>query len=83
VRIINDILSDHIQNQNDELSDEYRFDYQRAKPNRFAARNEAQNLTVVVLDDDVAQVFTTPESVNKVLRALIKSMPRSASGETA
>ncbi|MEI1375769.1 hypothetical protein PQG02_02715 [Nostoc sp. UHCC 0926] len=29
----------------------------------------------VVLDEDVAQVFTTPESVNKVLRALIESMP--------
>jgi hypothetical protein len=29
----------------------------------------------VVLDDDVAQVFTTPESVNNVLRALIQTMP--------
>lgn len=73
--------SDHIQNQNDELLAEYRFDYQKAKPNRFAARDETQKLTVVVLDEDVAQVFTTPESVNKVLRALIKSMPQSASSE--
>jgi hypothetical protein len=38
---------------------------------------------VVVLDEDVAQVFTTPEAVNKVLRALIESMPQSAGGETA
>jgi len=63
------------------LLDEYRFDYQKAKPNRFAALSETQRLTVVVLDEDVAQVFTTSESVNKVLRALIESMPHSANGE--
>lgn len=73
--------SDHTQNSEDELLAEYRFDYQKAKPNRFATRSGAQKLTVVVLDEDVAQVFTTPESVNKVLRALIESMPQSASGE--
>lgn len=63
------------QNSDDELQPEYRFNYQKAKTNRFAARNGTQKLTVVVLDEDVAQVFTTPESVNKVLRALIESMP--------
>lgn len=74
---------DHTQNFGDELSPEYRFDYKKAKPNRFAVGHETQKLTVVVLDEDVAQVFTTPESVNKVLRALIESMPQSAGGETA
>lgn len=39
-------------------------------------------MTVVVLDEDVAQVFTTPES-SKVLRALIEAMPQAASDETA
>ncbi|MEH2359192.1 hypothetical protein [Nostoc sp.] len=53
------------QNSNDELQAEYRFDYQKAKPNRFAAYSGTQQLTVVVLDEDVAQIFTTPESVNK------------------
>jgi hypothetical protein len=70
------------QNFDDELQPEYRFDYQKAKPNRFSARSGTQKLTVVVLDEDVAQVFTTPESVNKVLRALIESMPQAANGET-
>ena len=70
------------QNSDDELLVEYRFDYQKAKPNRFATRSGTQQLTVVVLDEDVAQVFTTPESVNKVLRALIESMPQAANGET-
>jgi hypothetical protein len=60
---------------NDDLAPEYHFDYQKAKPNRFANRSGQDGLTVVVLDEDVAQVFTTPEAVNKVLRALIGAMP--------
>lgn len=74
---------DHQQNPEDELLSEYRFDYQKAKPNRFVVRSGMKKLTVVVLDEDVAQVFTTPESVNKVLRALVESMPQAASGEKA
>jgi hypothetical protein len=61
-------------NSDDELLAEYHFDYEKAKPNRFAAHGGKQVLKVVVLDEDVAQVFTTPESVNKVLRALIEAM---------
>ncbi|MBD1868263.1 hypothetical protein H6G00_27955 [Leptolyngbya sp. FACHB-541] len=64
------------QNSDDELLTEYYFDYKKAKPNRFAARDGEQVLKVVVLDEDVAKVFTTPESVNKVLRALIETMPQ-------
>jgi hypothetical protein len=30
----------------------------------------------VALDPDVSEVFTTPDSVNKALRALIEAMPR-------
>jgi hypothetical protein len=33
------------------------------------------------LDEDVAEVFSTPESVNKVLRALIEAMPQASSGD--
>jgi len=69
-------------NSDDELLAEYHFDYKKAKPNRFA-QTEKQLLKVVVLDEDVAQVFTTPESVNKVLRALIESMPQLTDGDTA
>jgi hypothetical protein len=53
---------------------EYKFDYSTAKPNRFAARVDKSRL-VVALDPDVSNVFTTPEAVNKVLRALIDAMP--------
>jgi hypothetical protein len=61
---------------NDELLPEYRFDYTQAKPNRFASQEGSSAQRMVLLDEDVAQVFTTPESVNKVLRALIASMPQ-------
>ncbi len=67
-------------NTDDDLLPEYNFDYQKAKPNRFANRSEAKSLNIVVLDEDVARVFTTPEAVNKVLRALIESMPQSSVG---
>jgi hypothetical protein len=58
----------------DQLRDEYRFDYSRAKPNRFASRTDRSRL-VVALDPDVSKVFTTPDAVNKALRALIEAMP--------
>ena len=67
--------SDYTQNFEDELLPEYQFDYEKAKPNRFAVGRRTQKLRVVVLDEDVAQVFTTPESVNEALRTLIESMP--------
>ncbi|MEG4283780.1 hypothetical protein QUB68_11680 [Microcoleus sp. A006_D1] len=69
-------------NSEDELLPEYRLDYKKAKPNRFANRSGKQQMTVVVLDEDVARIFSTPEAVNKVLRALIEAMPQASSGET-
>jgi hypothetical protein len=63
--------------ENDMLP-EYRFDYSKARPNRFAARLQ-RGSRVVVLDPDVAAVFSTPESVNTVLRALIETMPKNGS----
>jgi hypothetical protein len=56
---------------------EYDFDYRQARPNRFALRGEGGHLTVV-LDPDVARVFTTAATVNAVLRALIATMPNTA-----
>lgn len=61
-----------------DLLPEYRFDYRKAKPNRFAARIKRDS-RAVVLDPDVAAVFSTTESVNAVLRALIATMPQQPS----
>jgi len=58
----------------EDLEPKYRLDYRRAKPNRFAEHFAGTRM--VVLDEDVARVFTTPESVNAVLRALLETMPQ-------
>jgi hypothetical protein len=66
----------------DELAKEYHFDYRAARPNRFAKTMEGSPL-VVVLDQDVAKVFTTPEAVNNALRALMDAMPAKTRRSTA
>jgi len=65
-----------------ELASEYRFDYKKAKPNRFAPRMKNEPL-IVMVDPDVAKVFTTSEEVNKALRALISAMPEKKKKITA
>ncbi len=62
----------------DELLSEYHFDYGKARPNRFAASCPPGG-RLIVLEPDIAQVFTTAESVNLVLRALLTTMPPLAS----
>lgn len=57
-----------------DMLEEYNFDYKKAKPNRFA-RLIKQNQVIVPLDEDVAEVFSTPNEVNNALRALIKIYP--------
>ncbi len=58
-----------------DLRSEYRFDYSKARPNRFAGRPRVQPV-VVVLAPDVAKVFKDGESVNAVLRSIVKALPR-------
>ncbi len=57
----------------DELRPEYRFDYSKTKPNRFAARM-SEDVIAVVLEPDVAAVFNSSESVNALLRSVISVM---------
>ncbi len=66
----------------DEMLSEYELDYRKARPNRFAMRVAQEERTVVVLDPDIAEVFTTPEAVNNLLRALIMAMPRTPKGKS-
>jgi len=58
-----------------EMASEYQFDYKKAKPNRFAKKMKTSELLIVMLDSDVAKVFTSADEVNKALRALISAMP--------
>jgi hypothetical protein len=60
---------------NDELREEYQFDYRQARPNRFAAGLQKGG-RLVVLDPEVAAAFRESEEVNAVLRALLQTMPK-------
>lgn len=55
--------------ESDELLEHYDFDYRKAKPNRFAAHLDEEQLMVVV-DADLAVIFPTSEAVNEALRVL-------------
>jgi hypothetical protein len=57
-----------------DMAAEYRFDYQKAKPNRFAKRMKTEPL-IAMIEPDIAKVFKTSEQVNGALRALISAMP--------
>lgn len=56
---------------------EYRLDYDRARPNRFASRVPA-NAVAIVLDPAVTAVFGSSDSVNALLRSVVKAMPNVA-----
>lgn len=64
---------------NDKLRDDYQFDYKQAMPNRFAAKLQKGG-RLVVLDPEVAAAFEGSETVNAVLKALLKTMPPKPSG---
>jgi len=59
----------------DEMRDLYQFDYTKARPNRFASRLAGGGAIAVVLDADVAKVFSSSEVVNTFLRSAIEAMP--------
>jgi len=54
---------------------EYRLDYRKSRPNRFAPLMK-EGAVAVVLDPDVASVFSSPESVNSLLRSVITALPK-------
>ena len=60
----------------DDMRAEYRFDYGKAKPNRFASKMSGE-VVAVVLEPDVAAVFKSSEIVNQLLRSIISAMPES------
>ena len=57
-----------------DLSSEYRFDYTKSKPNRFAQKM-SEGTVAVVLEPDVAKVFKSSDVVNALLRSIISAMP--------
>jgi hypothetical protein len=62
-----------------DMQAEYRFDYSKAKRNRFAAQMAGCTVTVV-LEPDVAAVFKSSKAVNAFLRSVISAMPEPKHG---
>ena len=60
-----------MRNKKEEMPSEYKLDYSKAKPNRFAEKYQ-QTQRTVVLDSDVAENFPSAESVNEALRFLVR-----------
>lgn len=58
------------------LRSEYRFDYSKSKPNRYATKM-SRGAVAVLLEPDVAAVFRSSEAVNALLRSIISAMPSS------
>ena len=60
----------------DELRAEYEFDYAKGRKNRFATSGAPT--IAVVLEPDVARVFSSAAKVNRLLRSVIKAVPGTA-----
>ena len=57
----------------DDLAPHYDFDKMTARPNRFATRFKG-DVIAIVLDPDVAKVFSDSAKVNAFLRATIAAV---------
>lgn len=64
----------------EDMRREYRFDYRKSRPNRFAPVMKGKTVAVV-LDPDIASVFRSSESVNSLLRSVITALPKQAKAQ--
>ena len=67
------IYNDPSEDLEDDLLAEYHFDYSKAKPNPYADR--AMRRKAIILEKDLAEIFTNSEQVNKALRAILEAVP--------
>ena len=60
-----------------ELADDLRpeYDLSSLRVRRTGPGRQSDPHLTVTIDDDVAEVFTTPEAVNRALRAFIAAIP--------
>ncbi len=61
------------QPKQEELPSEYRFDYRKSKPNRFASKM-SEDAIAVVLEPDIAAIFKSSKTVNALLRSIVSAM---------
>ena len=58
----------------DDLVPEYDFDYTKAKRNPYYKGKR----TFVEIDEEIIEVFQNPYEINKVLKAIIESLPKNS-----
>ena len=61
------------QAKQEKLRSEYRFDYRKSKPNRFAAKM-SEDAIAVVLEPDIAAIFKSSKTVNASLRSIVSAI---------
>ena len=67
-------IEENIEIIEDDLLPEYEIDYSKVKRNPYFRKNR----TFVEIDEDVAIAFQTPDNINKVLKAIVNSIPKSS-----
>ena len=73
---MNETANTTIEVDEDTMQAEYEIDYANLRPNPFIKREPGSR--VMVIEPDVASVFTTQEQVNTALRALLSAIPQTA-----
>lgn len=66
----NTMKQEQANNSNQEIMDEYIFDYSKGKPNRFADKLNTDHL-LVSIDNDLSLLFNNEEKVNSALRSYL------------
>ena len=68
---------------NEDLEDDLRpeYDFNQPKHNPYAER--ALRRRAIILEKDLAEIFTTSEQVNKALRALVDAVPPRVNSDKA
>jgi len=63
-----------IEDPNDDLLPEYEIDYKQVKRNPYYHKNR----TFIEIDEEIAKTFKSSENINKILKSIIKSLPKSS-----
>jgi hypothetical protein len=67
-----DDMKNKIQKARENLRPQYEFDYTKGVRGKYIKRLREEGSNIVVLESDVAKVFSDSASVNKALRSIIE-----------
>ncbi len=67
-------IKENIEIIDDDLLSEYEIDYSKVKRNPYYRKNRK----FIEIDEEVAKAFQSPDNINKVLKAIVNSIPKSA-----